>query len=167
MWGWRNREKKELCGCVGVWVCRCVGVWVCGCVGVWVCECVSVWACGCVGVKEKETTGTNACVMEIVCVWVNVRESVKVFVFETTSLCVCVWVWMRAREMACVCVCVVSMGKVNKNICRWCWGWLASNKLSIYFIEYPFWPQKLMFGTTGSLLKILWRNILIYINKKL
>ena len=43
-----------------------------------------------------------------------------------------------------------AMGTVKKSICRWCWGRLVANKLSIYYIKCPFWPQNLMFVTTGS-----------------
>ena len=58
------------------------------------------------------------------------------------------------------------MGKVKKSICRWCWGMLVANKLWIYYINCPFWPQNLMFVTTGcpEQLEKCMKNILIYIN---
>ena len=41
------------------------------------------------------------------------------------------------------------MGKVKKSISRWCWGRTVANKLSINYIKCLFWPQNLMFVTTG------------------
>ena len=38
---------------------------------------------------------------------------------------------------------IVELGKVKKCICRWCWGRLVPNKLSIYYIKCPFWLQTL------------------------
>ena len=42
------------------------------------------------------------------------------------------------------------MGKVKKSIYRKCRGILEANKPLFYNIKYPFWPQNMMFGTTGS-----------------
>ena len=36
-----------------------------------------------------------------------------------------------------------------KSICRWRWGTLVANKPSIYYLKCTFWPQNLMFWTTG------------------
>ena len=44
----------------------------------------------------------------------------------------------------------VLMVKVKKSFCRWCWGRLVANTPSFHCIKCPFWPQNLMFGTTGS-----------------
>ena len=41
------------------------------------------------------------------------------------------------------------MRKVKKINCRWRWGMLVANKVSFYYIKYPFWPQNLMFVRTG------------------
>ena len=43
------------------------------------------------------------------------------------------------------------MASVKKSVYRWCWGRLVANKPPFYYTKCPFWPQNLIFGTTGSL----------------
>ena len=49
--------------------------------------------------------------------------------------------------------------------CRWCWGRIEINKLSMHCIKCPFWPQNLIFGTTVSMssLKFLWSHNCIFL----
>ena len=43
------------------------------------------------------------------------------------------------------------LAQVKKSVYRWCWARLVANKPPIYYSKSPFWPQNLMFGTSGSL----------------